>query len=112
MKLIVLLIFAVVVATTRPAQGAVVRRYFGLVLVSLGAFAWAFIFEAASSVHDVTNAPQLYKRILWGAVIGALLSLSGIAASLWCRDKLLKTVGLLIGVVTLVLCGGTLLTPY
>ncbi len=111
MKLIVLLLFAAIVATTTPTQGAAVRRYLGLFLVGVGAFLWAAAFDAAGSVHDVTTAPHLYKRILWGAVIGALMSLSGIVASLWCREKLLKTVSLLIGVVVLVLCGGTLLTP-
>ena len=111
MKLIVLLLLAAVIAMTRPAQGAVVRRYLGLFLVSLGALLWAAVFDAASSVHDVSTARHLYKQILWGSVIGALMSVSGSVASLWCREKLLKMVSLLIGVVALALCCGTLLTP-
>jgi hypothetical protein len=59
----------------------------------------------------VSDAP-LYRRVLWLSALGVVASLSGIVAALWCQNKPLKVVIILLGAGLAVMCGATIVTPY
>ena len=112
MKLIVALILVLVAAMTRPKDGSLVRRYLGFILVGLGALVWAGTFDALGPGRSVVSDTALYRRVLLWSGAGMLLSLAGLVASLWCRQKLLKVSAMLIGIVGAIMCAVNILVPY
>lgn len=112
MKLIVALILALIVVATRHGDGSLLRRYLGFVLVSLGALFWAGTFDALGPGRNVVGDTALYKRVILWSVIGVLMSLAGLIASLWCRQKLLKVSAMLVGAAAAIMCAVNILVPY
>jgi len=112
MKLIVALILALIVVLTRHGDGSLLRRYLGFVLVSLGVLFWAGTFDALGPGRSAVSDTALYRRVLLWSVIGVLMSLSGVIASLWCRQKLLKVSAVLVGATAAIMCALNIFVPY
>jgi hypothetical protein len=112
MKLIVALVLGSIVLMTRERDGSLVRRYLGFVLVSLGALSWAGTFDALGPGRDVASNSGLYARVVLWSVIGVLMSLAGLIASFWCRQKLLKVSVVLVGTAATAMCAFNIFIPY
>jgi hypothetical protein len=112
MKLIVALILGLIVVATRRGEGSRMRRYLGFVLVSLGALFWAGTFDALGPSRNAVSDTALYKRVILWSVVGVVLSLAGIIASLWCRQKGLKVSAMLVGAAAAIMCAVNILVPY
>ena len=112
MKLIVALVLGSVLAITYKGEGSLVRRYLGYLLVSLGALSWATTFDAVGPGRDVVSDSALYARVILWSAAGILLSLLGLIASFWCRQKLLKVLAMLVGTVAVIMCAVNILVPY
>jgi len=112
MKIIVALLLGIVLVAARKGDGPPVRRYMGFVLVGLGALLWAATFDALGPGKDVASDTVLYKRVILSSAAGVLLSIAGLIASLWCRQKLLKISTVLVGVASTIMCAVNILVPY
>jgi len=112
MKLIVALILVLIVLATRHGEGPVIRRYLGFVLVSLGALFWAGTFDALGHGRSVVSDSALYRQVLLWSTVGVLVSVAGLVASLWCRQKRLKISAMLVGAVAAIMCAANILVPY
>jgi hypothetical protein len=84
----------------------------GFVLVGLGALLWAGTFDALSGCEgDVIANAALYNQVLVCSALGVLLSAAGLAASIWCRERLLKVSTLVIGLVSGFMCTMNIIVP-
>jgi hypothetical protein len=112
MKLIVVVVLTLIAVVTRHRDESLMRHYLGFVLVGLGAFIWAGIFDALSSGRSVVNDGAFYKQVLLWSVLGFLLALVGFIASFWCRQKILKVSAMLIGIAAGIMCAIIIILPY
>jgi len=112
MKLIVALVLGSVLVATYKGEGSLVRRYLGYFLVSLGALSWATTFDAVGHGRDVVSDSALYARVILWSAVGILLSLLGLIASFWCRQKGLKVSAMLVGAAAAIMCAMNILVPY
>jgi hypothetical protein len=113
MTLIVVLLISLVVAAARRAFDPPIRGYVGFVLAGLGALVWAVLFDVfGHHGNNVVTDAALYKRVLIWSALGALSSIAGVVTSLWCRDRLLKVAGVLVGIAAAIMCAANIIVPY
>jgi hypothetical protein len=111
MKLALALTLVALFVAARPGDGSLLRRYAGFILVSAGALLWSGMFDLGGTRSVVTD-PVLYRNILRLSALGFLTSLCGVIAALWCPQRTLKLVAILIGAISATLCAINVLAPY
>jgi hypothetical protein len=112
MKIIIALLLGLVATATRREDRPGRRSYLGFVLVGAGLFLWAATFDALGPGKDVLNDPALYKRVIVLSMTGVALSVAGLIASLWCRQRLLRISTIFVGVASTIMCTVNIIVPY
>jgi|SRR5215469_1395280 len=112
MKIIIALLLVLVAIATRKEDPPRRRSYLGFVLAGAGLLLWAATFDALGPGKDVVSDAALYKRVIVLSVTGVTISIAGLIASLWCRQRLLKILTVLVGVASTIMCAVNIIVPY
>ncbi len=86
-------------------------RYIAVALVSTAALVWAASFDFVGNKNVVADAVA-YKRFLLLSALGVVVAIAGLIASIWCSDKPVRIFSRCVGVVSFLMCGAGILTPY